>query len=59
MGPSSVQAGVASHGVEAVAKYLVAGEGFIVGGNAWGPPMKLKGSVIYKGSTAPPLAFAQ
>jgi hypothetical protein len=31
MGPSSAQAGVASHGVEGVAEYSAAGEGFVVG----------------------------
>jgi hypothetical protein len=59
MGPSSGQAGVASHGVEVVAESSVAGEGSVVGSNAWGPSMKLRGSVISKGSTEPPLAFDQ
>jgi hypothetical protein len=63
MGPSSGQAGVAFHGVGAVAEYSVAGEGSVDGGKveviAWGPSMKLKGSVISKRSTELPLAFDQ
>jgi hypothetical protein len=63
MGPSSGQVGVVSHGVEDVAEFSVAGEGFVDGGEvevvACGPSMKLRGSVISKGPTAPPLAFAQ
>ena len=41
MGPSSGQAAEASHGVEVVAGYSVAGEGFVGGSGkewvAWGP----------------------
>jgi hypothetical protein len=63
MGPSSGQAGVASHGAEVVAEYSVAGEGFVDGDKvevvAWGPSMKLRGSVISKGSTELPPAFDQ
>ena len=48
MGPFSGQAVEASHGVEVVAGYSVAGEGFVDGRGkdwvAWGPSMKLRGS---------------
>lgn len=48
------QAVVASRGVEAVAEYLVAGEGSVVGGNkvqvvAWGPRWNQWGLDISKG----------
>jgi hypothetical protein len=63
MGPSSGQAGVASPGVEVVAESSVAGEGFVDGGKvevvAWGPSIKLRGSVISKRLTKPHLAFHQ
>jgi hypothetical protein len=63
LGPSSVQAVEDFHGVEAVEDVLVAGEGFVDGSCkelvAWGPSMKLRGSVISKRSTESPLAFDQ
>ena len=44
LGLSSGQAAVASHGVEVVAGYSVAGEGFVGGSGkewvAWGPSME-------------------
>ena len=45
MGPFLVQAVAASHGVEVVAGFSVAGEGSVVGDNkkivvAWGPSME-------------------
>jgi hypothetical protein len=53
LGLSSGQAAVASHGVEVVAGYSVAGEGFVGGSGkewvAWGPSMELGGSAISKG----------
>jgi len=53
LGLSSGQAAVASHGVEVVAGYSVAGEGFVGGSGkewvAWGPSMELGGSAIFKG----------
>jgi len=53
MVPFLAQAAVASHGVEVVAGYSVAGEGFVGGSGkewvAWGPLMELGGSAISKG----------
>jgi hypothetical protein len=49
MVPFLVQAVAGFHGVEAVAGFSVAGEGFVDGNSkelvAWGPSMKLGGSV--------------